>query len=381
MFGMSGGAGPKEAKRDSSTAPNQLPAVERVAAADNPWQVPLLAVHTITQSMTSTTGNPEFATNAVSYGREDGIGFIGQAPPTMRSIPTDLRYHTDGKLVDGALFLPTAMEQKWALYFHRNQILCVRSWQRKVLVTATVQSNDGNVQITAIQGVFTDENEPQDLTIRLLDYLLRSHALEVPYPVPLLSGLDKDPGQAALWCFSLFGNKALFATTEAVPTDPPQVPLRTYSVLHIAAARGDVEGMKAILSQGVSPDLPDRDGQPPLHWALSGQELSSASYLLDYGAQVDFRDPEGATMLMQAVQQAKLSQTVFLLSRSADPNAQDSRGFTALHRAAYIGHQDLVQTLLQHGASPHIEAQGHRPRSHAQKQGHFAIVRILDSYS
>lgn len=372
----------KQQRSDSSQTQGQIPAVGRVDAADNRWGVPLLAVHTVTQSMTSTSSNPISAMNAMSFRQDDGASFIGQTPPSTRTIPVDLTYRTDGPLVDGALFLPQVMEHKWALYYHRNQVLCVRSWQRKVLVTASVQNADDYVRVTSVQGVFHDDNEPPELTTRILDFLLRSHALNLPYPAPVPTEMAQDPMKAAMWCVSMYGNRALFATAEALPEiSPPEQPLRTYSLLHIAAARADTKAMAEMLSQGISADLPDRDGQPPLHWALTSQTLAAATYLLEHGAQVDFRDPEGATMLMQVVQQAEKSQAIFLLNNHADPNARDANGFTALHRAAYLGHRELVEILLQHGADPNVESQGHTPRSHAAAQGHQAIVRLLDSHN
>ena len=95
-------------KQDNEQPPanSDFPELPRRSAADNPWNVPLLEVHPVTQQMLSTTRNPLFASNAVSYSQDDGTGFIGMKPPSARVIPADLRYRIDGTLADGA-FVPS----------------------------------------------------------------------------------------------------------------------------------------------------------------------------------------------------------------------------------------------------------------------------------
>lgn len=80
---------------------------------------------------------------------------------------------------------------------------------------------------------------------------------------------------------------------------------------------------------------------------------------------------------MNAVQAKSLEKVSFLLDRGADVDARDGRGFTALHRAAEMGQLDLLVTLLEHGASPELEAEGHTPLSLARARGESAIVARL----
>src|SRR5262249_47213351 len=175
--------------------------------------------------------------------------------------------------------------------------------------------------------------EPQ-FTVRVLDFLLRSHALDLVYPAPLPPGLAEDPPRAALWCMSCFGNRAHFARPHALAASPPQQPLRTHSLLHIAVARGDATEVRRLLDAGVPPDLLARDGLAPLHWALARNDTALLSLLVECGSPVDVRSVEGATPLMNAVQARSIDKVAWLLDHDADPNAADGRGFTALHRAA-----------------------------------------------
>lgn len=353
----------------------EFPEVSWVPADRNPWKVPVLDVRPVTQGMISTSRNPEAARNAVSYQRDDGRGFLDQEPVVPRSVDSPLRYRRDRLLADGVLFTPTTMEHKWALYHHDGEILCVRSWQRRVFVAAQVEQREDEVTVTAIHGTFSaEEDEPPAFTNRILDFLIRSHALGEVFPAPLPGGAEVSPREAALWCFSVFGSMAHAATPHEIQAPAPERPLRTHSLLHIAVARGDAAGVEAQLALGVPIDLPALDGLPPLHWAMSPamQEL-----LLSRGSAVDVRSTEGATALMTAVQADAREQVEWLLAHGADPKAADARGFTALHRAAEQGKEALVRTLLAAGADPDAGAQGHTPASLAESKGHRDIAELL----
>ena len=61
------------------------------------------------------------SSNLLSFGRDDGTGFINSAPVTTQSITTELTFRIAKVLADGALFIPRVMEHKWALYYTRGK--------------------------------------------------------------------------------------------------------------------------------------------------------------------------------------------------------------------------------------------------------------------
>jgi ankyrin repeat protein len=286
----------------------------------------------------------------------------------------------DRVLADGVLFRPREMEHKWALFYHSHEIICVRSWLRQVQVVARVAESGDHVEVSAVRGTFGTEDEEPGFTVRVLDYLLRSHALDTVHPAPLPRGMAKEPGAAAMWCMGMFGSRAWFAAPDEVPWKTPEKPLRTHSLLHIAVARGDTPGVEAQLAAGVPVDLLAADGLAPLHWALAQGDLAIMAFLLDRGSPIDVRSSEGATPLMLAVQDGRLDAVSFLLDHGADIDARDLRGFTALHGAAENGKLEVVRTLCDRGASPTPVAQGHTPRSLAERRGHAEIVSLLGEY-
>jgi hypothetical protein len=330
--------------------------------------------------MLSTSSDPQCASNAMSFGQDDGTSFIGEEPPVTRVVEGDMRFPIDRLLADGALFVPTEMEHKWALFYHRSRIICVRSWLRRVQAVARVEAYTDYIEIKQLHGTLTSEDEEPAFSWRVLDYLLRTHALNAVYPAPLPAEMKRKPKTAAMWCMSMFGNRALFATPEPFDRSDPDKPLRTYSLLHIAVARGKASEVEACVAAGVPPDLLDGDGLAPLHWAVDCDDPAILALLLDLGSPVDVRSLEGAMPLMNAVQSATVDKVCFLLDHGADIDARDLRGFTALHRAAEMGHLDVLRVLLDRGAALEPSAEGQTPRSLAAVRGNKRIVALLDKH-
>jgi hypothetical protein len=345
--------------------------------SDTPWPAPVLDVRPVTLTMVATSKDPQMAANAVSYGRDDGTGFLGQLPAADRTTHLTLRYRVDPILADGAVFLPTTMEHKWAVYYHSGQLLFVRSWQRRVVVSATVIAEPGWVEVVEARGAFTNSEEPPSFTSAAVDFIIRTHALRVPCPAPLVADPAGGLRAAALWSFSMFGSFAGFATHHRFALPPPERPLRSHSLFHIAVARGDLAAAQAQLDLGVPVALLAGDGLTAMQWALAKGDVGMMAWLLDRGLSVDARSEQGATPLMNAVQSNSLDAIVWLLDHGADAGACDDRGFTGLHRAAEMGLTDAVSIMLERGASPNPTAQGHTPLSFAKARGHSEIIRLL----
>ena len=351
-----------------------LPALSWIEPADNPWGVRLLDVRPITQGMLSTSTNRECAENAISFSNDDGTSFIGVDPESDRTVPSTLDYRIDGMLADGALFTPQAMEEKWAIYVHQCKLIFIRSWTRTVRVTATFKADGDRIRITAIRGMFLEADEDEELTNRLFDFLLRSHALGQVYPVPMLPGMDAMESSAGLVCFTLFGSFAHFAAQEVIERRTPDEPLRSNSLLHIAVARSDKQAAEAQLAAGVPIDLLAGDGRAPLHWAFDD---AMVNFLLERGSPVDVRGADSATPLMNAVERRMPELAELFIRKGSDVNAKDDRGFTALHRAAEMAEVAIARMLVAAGASPDAEAQGHTPRSLANACGQKEILKLF----
>lgn len=347
-----------------------------ISADQNPWNLKILDLRPISQTMLSTSKDPKMATNAISYSQEDGTTFKDYLPKSERAIPSNLTIPTDKKLEEGVLFNPSTMENKWAIYFMNNRLIFIRSWLREAFVVAKTVQENSQIRITEIIGEFTD-NESSKMTESILMFLLFSHSLNETIPAPIPKDLLDNMDQAGMWAFSTYGNMAhlgYFGEDFNYRTD---LKLRTHSLLHIAVARGDIDKINTELGRNANINCLAGDGLSTLQWAMAA-DPNILRLLLNKGANPDTKSIEGATPLMNAVQSDKLEHLNILIEHKADLNAKDNRGFTALHRASEMGRSEMVRILLENGADKNVEAEGHTPLSLAIAMKNEEIIKVLE---
>jgi ankyrin repeat protein len=126
---------------------------------------------------------------------------------------------------------------------------------------------------------------------------------------------------------------------------------------------------------------PDFWNDPPLCVAAYFGNTNITSQLLAAGQPIDVRgdDQESETPLWQAVRGEQPAMTVFLLGRGADVNAKGGRGhFAPLHLAAVSGDTNLIEIILQHGATVDIRNDhGQTPLIVAAGRGQADAVSLL----
>ena len=323
------------------------------------------------------TSNPTHAQNAVSFGNDDGLGFVAERPRTGRTVRLNLRYRVDRLLADGVLFAPGAMEDKWAVFFHRNELFIVRSWSREVHLRSQSECDGDWLVFTDAVGAINDDREPAEFTRAAVDFIVRSHAMSEVLPAPLPADIGDDVAEAERMALSLYGNRAQFATTQMLQLGASSEVLRSNSLFHISVARGDLDAVEQQVLAGVPLDLLARDGRSALHWSLHRPDTDALEWLVKRGLHVDTRARDGETTLMGATQLSDKAKMAWLLEHGADPNACDARGFTSLHRAAEVGMYDGVRLLLSAGAELSPVAQGHTPLSLALLKDHRDLLGLL----
>jgi hypothetical protein len=347
-----------------------------IEAADNPFGVRILDVRPVTLGTLSMSRDPKMAANAVSYGGEVGSSFSAASPAGARRVEASLRYRAPEHLVDGALFIPGEMEDKWALFIQARTLLLVRSWRREVVLRAALRVEGDAILVGPLEGFVSAEDEPEDYTRRAVDFILRTHALRAPWPAPLVGTDAAEPRALALQTMSMFGRSAHCATFDEPTHGPPERPLRVVHRLHMAVIRGDLDAAREALAQGTPVDLRDGFGHCPVHYVKEAGPL--LALLRAAGAQLDARADEGDTLLMLAAQERRRALVDALLEQGADAAAVDGRGFSALHRAAEMGEVEIAGALLARGADPDLAAEGgHSPRSLATARGEAAILALF----
>jgi uncharacterized protein len=122
----------------------------------------------------------------------------------------------------------------------------------------------------------------------------------------------------------------------------------------IAIERGDLNGIKALVEGGQSPDtfiVYGENKQTPLLKAAWDGQTDIVKYLISKGANVNFRTSDfGQTPLSQAVTRGFDDTVEALLKGGADPKTKDRNGYTPFALAAMGGKFDIAQVLLDKGA-------------------------------
>ena len=319
-------------------------------ATQNPWNIRLLDLRPITQVMISSSNDPVFAENALSYAAEDGQAFWDKESGNKKRISVDLKYAIDGKLQPGVLFSPDCMEHKWAIFYDGLYIIVVRSWLKEVVFRAKTSQEDDVLTVSEIEGCVGEE-DTEAFTMAIFNFLILSHCLDVVAPAPLPGTLENDTENAAYWAFSLYGKMAYVGTFDEKFWPQHHTSLRTHSLLHIAVAKSKLEAIEKYILEGIDINCFAGDGLCPIHWATYAESCDSMKKLIDLGADVNQQSLEGTTALMQAVEANKAEQVLLLIKSGARVNLVDDRGFSALHRAAEMGLTDLANILMQHGAN------------------------------
>ena len=121
-----------------------------------------------------------------------------------------------------------------------------------------------------------------------------------------------------------------------------------------AAANGNIEIVKNLLSNGVSPNVVDAEGDSVLmHTAVQGQ-TEVAEILILKGANISYRSPAGQSAFSVAVDQDREATVRLLLKHGVDPNERYEAGSTMLMLACGLGYREVVNILLEHKANPNL---------------------------
>ena len=117
-----------------------------------------------------------------------------------------------------------------------------------------------------------------------------------------------------------------------------------------AAGEGDADAVEQLLSDGADVAQRSQDGETALHVAAIRGNLRTVRALLTAGAEPDARTPPGRTIYMTpsmwAVYHGHAEMITLLLDAGADPNAADENGKTLLEMAQEA-QQPAIETLFQ----------------------------------
>jgi ankyrin repeat protein len=116
-----------------------------------------------------------------------------------------------------------------------------------------------------------------------------------------------------------------------------------------AAAKGDLETVKAIIESGGSANTEDKDKLTALMYAVRKDNIEVVKYLIKHGAKVNAIENEGWSALMFAAKKGYIKSAEILLKNGADPKIIDPDGWSAYGLAATSGYAKMIDLLIQKG--------------------------------
>ncbi|TRY97207.1 hypothetical protein DNTS_013710 [Danionella cerebrum] len=152
------------------------------------------------------------------------------------------------------------------------------------------------------------------------------------------------------------------------------------TALCLAAAKGSVEVVQALLDRGLDENHKDDLGWTPLHAAACEGHKSVCAILTERSsmARVGELDVEGRSPLILAAQEGHYSTVRLLLERKAPIDHRAYDGHSALTAAALQGHREIVELLMRRGADTDVRDAEGRPLLYLLVlEGHLDMATLL----
>jgi hypothetical protein len=175
---------------------------------ENPFNVRVLDVRPLTQTVTSMTENRDIAKSFVDLRQCDGSRLLKIEIEGVVRVPCELSLPFGNGLSEGPIFKASEMEDKWDIYVYDSVFYFARSWAGNLIYRAPFRFNDGVVRISAIESS-PGHVQKADQTVY---FLLVSHVLGQSFPNPIPDETENDAEQIAWQSFASFGRKSICAT-------------------------------------------------------------------------------------------------------------------------------------------------------------------------
>jgi ankyrin repeat protein len=175
--------------------------------------------------------------------------------------------------------------------------------------------------------------------------------MESKYTCPLHVSFAQRARRILFGCFYLVS----CATVPLAALWPAGDPHAQTTAMNLAAQRGNIAEMKALLRGGVDVNCADETGITPLMAAARGGQVAAVRKLLAVGARIDARAPVLGTPLILAIVNVQHDVMRELIARGADVDRADATGQTPLGCARNAGDDQAVRILIAAGAV----AEGH----------------------
>lgn len=144
---------------------------------------------------------------------------------------------------------------------------------------------------------------------------------------------------------------AAAAGSASAQVAPQAAEVRAYQGLHLAAWRGDIPRLEALIAAGADLEARDGRGRTALHVATHARQREAIRLLAQAGAPLDALEDDRYDVVTIAAVADDPQTLSLLLALGASATQVTSRyDGTALIAAAHLGHDEVVRRLIAAGA-------------------------------
>jgi serine/threonine-protein phosphatase 6 regulatory ankyrin repeat subunit A/serine/threonine-protein phosphatase 6 regulatory ankyrin repeat subunit B len=168
--------------------------------------------------------------------------------------------------------------------------------------------------------------------------------------------------------------KAVQCLIEECKADRSVLDSQGWSLLHIAASKGNLPICEYLIAQGISPDVTDNLGFTALYYAAYRDRLECVTFLVQHTK----AEEHGRLTPMQIAAAHGHVRIVKALATPDNLNATNDQGFTPLMAASMNGQLAVVKELIHQGAGLEFSTiNGFRALHLAAEIGSLSIVKLL----
>ncbi|XP_010294284.1 PREDICTED: LOW QUALITY PROTEIN: ankyrin repeat domain-containing protein 24-like, partial [Phaethon lepturus] len=189
--------------------------------------------------------------------------------------------------------------------------------------------------------------------------------------------LDSE-GKSAFHLAAMRGNVDCLEAMLAHGVDAMTKDSSGYTALHLASKHGHPQCVSKLLQASCPVDVADGSGRTALHHAAVSGCISCSEILCDFKAPLNIKDKDGSTPLILAAKMSHSELCRYLLHRGAAINSRDLQGRTALMLACENGSVETVEVLVNAGARVAVvDSTGHNAAHYSLATGNALIQHFL----
>jgi ankyrin repeat protein len=182
--------------------------------------------------------------------------------------------------------------------------------------------------------------------------------------------------------FKVSGGSSLIAREYSNPDNSGMPRLRSYldyaSHFFVAAERGNINAMRALLYSGMDANSTNGAGESVLMHAVRVGNAASVRYLLASGGNPNFKDSSGKTSVHHASLANNPSMIAELVTAGGNVNEKDNEGKTPLMDASSFGFHQAMAALRDSGVDVKLSDNAGRSALHyAAASGDYKAAYFL----